>query len=83
MKVFLLLVDVYSELKEFDEAKKILAKAVSEFSGTPQEVKIIIGQANMFMKQGDLKKALNMLKKVDQHHPNFIEAKKKMADIYL
>ncbi len=37
----------------------------------------------MFMKQGDLKKALNMLKKVDQHHPHFIEAKKKMADIYL
>lgn len=35
------------------------------------------------MKQGDLKKALNMLKKVDQHHPNYIEAKKKMADIYL
>lgn len=43
VKVFLLLVDVLCELKEFDEAKKILARAVSEFSGTPQEVKVIIG----------------------------------------
>ena len=34
VKVFPLLVDVLSELKEFDEAKKILAKAVSEFSGS-------------------------------------------------
>ncbi len=35
VKVFLLLVEVLCELKEFDEAKKILTKAVSEFSGTP------------------------------------------------
>jgi pentatricopeptide repeat protein len=35
VKVFLLLIDVLCELKEFDEAKKILQKAVSEFSGTP------------------------------------------------
>ena len=81
--MFILLTEVLCELKEFDEAKKILNKAVAEFQGTASEVKVIIGQANMFMKMGDLKKALNMLKKVDQHHPNYIEAKKKMADIYL
>lgn len=37
----------------------------------------------MYMKMGDLKKALKMLKKVDASNPNFVEAKKKMAEIYL
>lgn len=37
----------------------------------------------MSLKQGDVKKALNMLKKIDASNSNYIEAKKKEADIYL
>ena len=32
---------------------------------------------------GDTKKALKLLKKVDHNNPNFVEAKTRMADIYL
>ena len=32
---------------------------------------------------GDIKKALNMLKKIAPESKNFVEAKKKQADIYL
>lgn len=58
------LVLVYCELKNFDGAKKILSKAVGEFSGTPEEVRVMIAQSDLAMKMGDTKKALNMLKKI-------------------
>jgi tetratricopeptide repeat protein 21B len=60
-----------------------LQRAVAEFSGTNEEVRIIVAQSDLSLKMGDLKKALNMLKKITPDNPNFITAKKKMADIYL
>lgn len=82
-KIFILLIEVKAELADFAGAKKVLQKAVAEFSGTSEEVHIIIGQSNLFMKMGDIKKALNLLKKIGPENPNFIEAKKKAAEIYL
>lgn len=82
-KIFILLIEVKAELADFAGAKKILQKSVVEFSSTTEEVHIIIAQSNLFMKMGDIKKALNMLKKVGPENPNFIEAKKKAAEIYL
>ena len=82
-KIFIFLIEVKAELADFAGAKKILQKAVVEFSSTSEEVHIIISQSNLFMKMGDIKKALNMLKKVAPDNPNFIEAKKKAAEIYL
>ncbi len=37
----------------------------------------------MALKSGDVKKALNMLKKIQPDSRNFLQAKKKQADIYL
>ena len=37
-RIFLNLVNVYCELKEFDQANKILTRAVGEFANTPEEV---------------------------------------------
>ena len=78
-----MLIEVLAEIGNFNEAKKILQKAVVEFSSTTEEVQIIIAQSNLFMKMGDIKKALNMLKKISHENKNFIEAKKKQAQIYL
>ena len=72
-----------AEFGDFASSKKILQKAIAEFTGTAEEVHIIISQSNLFMKMSDIKKALNMLKKVGPENKNFIEAKKKMAEIYL
>ena len=82
-KIFILLIEVKAELADFGGAKKVLQKAVVEFSSTSEEVHIIIGQSNLFMKMGDIKKALNLLKKIGPENPSFIEAKKKAAEIYL
>lgn len=41
-RVFLNLVSVLAECKEFDQAKKILTRAVGEFAGTPEEVQVML-----------------------------------------
>lgn len=82
-RIFLNLVNVYCENKNFDSAKRILSRAVGEFSNTPEEVRVMLAQADLAMKMGDTKKALNMLKKIQPDNRSFIQAKKKQAQIYL
>ena len=67
----------------FDKARKVLARAVGLFRDTPEEVKVMLSQSDLSMREGDTKKALNMLKKITPDNPNFIHAKKKQAEIYL
>ena len=82
-RVFLNLVSVYCEVKNFNEARKILTRAVSEFADTPEEVRVKLAQSDLAMKMGDTKTALNMLKKIQPGDRSFIQAKKKQAQIYL
>jgi tetratricopeptide repeat protein 21B len=72
-------VHVYCELKQFDLAKRILSRAVGEFSNTPEEIRVMLAQADLAMKMGDTKKALNMLKKIQPGDRSFVMAKKKQA----
>ena len=58
------LVQVLCELKDFEAAKKILTRAVSEFAETPEAVRVMLAQSDLSLKMGDTKKALNMLKKI-------------------
>jgi tetratricopeptide repeat protein 21B len=71
-RVFLNLVQVYCEVKNFNEARKILTRAVSEFADTPEEVRVMLAQSDLAMKMGDTKKALNMLKKIQPGDRSFI-----------
>jgi tetratricopeptide repeat protein 21B len=41
-RIFLNLVSVNCELQLFDQAKRILTRAVSEFAGTPEEVRVML-----------------------------------------
>lgn len=58
------MVTVYCESKEFDKAKKLMSRAIAEFQGTPEEVKVMLAQSDMAIKMGDVKKGLAMLKKI-------------------
>ena len=71
------LVQVLCEQKDFVESKKVLTKAVSEFAGTPEEVRVMLAQSDLSLKMGDTKKALNMLKKIQPSDRSFVQAKKK------
>ena len=44
---------------------------------------MMLAQADLAMKMGDTKKALNMLKKIMPENRSFLQAKKKQAQIYL
>ena len=63
-RIFMNIIKVYCELKEFDKAKKVMTRAITEFAGAPEEVKVMLAQSDMALKMGDVKKALAMLKKV-------------------
>jgi tetratricopeptide repeat protein 21B len=41
-RIFINLVMCYCEVKNFDAAKRILSRAVGEFSGTPEEVRVML-----------------------------------------
>jgi tetratricopeptide repeat protein 21B len=82
-RIFINLVMAYCEIKNFDAAKRVLSRAVGEFSGTPEEVRVMLAQSDLAMKMGDTKKALNMLKKITPDSRSFIQAKKKQAQLYL
>lgn len=58
------LIRVYCEVKEFEKAKKVMTRAIAEFQGTPEEVRVMLAQSDMALKMGDVKKGLAMLKKI-------------------
>ncbi|XP_036176058.1 tetratricopeptide repeat protein 21B isoform X5 [Myotis myotis] len=65
------------------EAAKVLQDAIHEFSGTYEELRVTIANADLALAQGDVERALSMLQNVTSEQPYFIEVKEKMADIYL
>ncbi|KAM9669880.1 tetratricopeptide repeat protein 21B isoform 2-T2 [Dama dama] len=83
LSIFLELVEVHRLNGEQHEAAKILQDAIHEFSGTSEELRVTIANADLALAQGDVERALSMLRNVTAEQPYFIEAKEKMADIYL
>lgn len=65
------------------EAIKVLQDAINEFSGTPEEVRVMLANADLVLAQGNVEEALSMLRNVKPEQPNFVQAKEKMATVYL
>ncbi|XP_019378278.1 PREDICTED: tetratricopeptide repeat protein 21B [Gavialis gangeticus] len=83
VSVFLELVDVHCLNGEQHEAAKVLQDAINEFSGTPEELRVMIANADLALAQGDVEQALTTLRNITPEQPYFVQAKEKMADIYL
>lgn len=65
------------------EAAKVMQDAINEFSGTPEELRVTIANADLALLRGDTDLALSMLRNITPEQPYYIQAKEKMADIYL
>uniref|UniRef100_A0A668AXT2 Tetratricopeptide repeat domain 21B n=1 Tax=Myripristis murdjan TaxID=586833 RepID=A0A668AXT2_9TELE len=83
-------VSVYLELAEAlwlngeqHEAAKVMQDAINEFSGTPEELRVTIANADLALLRGDTELALSMLRNITPEQPYYVQAKEKMADIYL
>lgn len=57
--------------------------AINEFSGTPEEIRITIANVDLALSKGNVDMALSMLRNVTPKQPCYMEAKEKMASIYL
>ncbi|XP_053569759.1 tetratricopeptide repeat protein 21A [Bombina bombina] len=81
---------IYLELAELlrlngeqHESTKVMQDALHEFSGTQEEVRVIVANADLAVSKGDVEMALNMLRNISPKQPYYIEVKEKMAHIYL
>ncbi len=57
--------------------------AINSFQGTPEEVRISICNADLALARGDVEGALAMLRNITPEEAYFVEAREKMAEIYL
>lgn len=83
VSVFLELTEAHRLQNEQHEAAKVMQDAINEFQGTPEEVRILIANAELSLARGDVEMALGMLRNITPDQPYFVEAREKMADIYL
>uniref|UniRef100_A0A8C3AZP6 Tetratricopeptide repeat domain 21B n=1 Tax=Cyclopterus lumpus TaxID=8103 RepID=A0A8C3AZP6_CYCLU len=83
LSVFLELAEALWLNGEQHEAAKVMQDAINEFSGTPEELRVTIANADLALLRGDTELALSMLRNITPEQPYYIQAKEKMADIYL
>ncbi|XP_077175955.1 tetratricopeptide repeat protein 21B [Paroedura picta] len=83
VSIYLELVDAHRLSGQQHEAVKVLQDAINEFSGTPEELRVTIANADLALLQGDVEEALTMLRNITAEQPYFVQAKDKMAKIYL
>ncbi|XP_078085798.1 tetratricopeptide repeat protein 21B [Mustelus asterias] len=83
-------VSVYLELAEAqhwngeqDEAAKVMQDAIHEFAGTPEETRITIANVDLAFSKDDVDSAFSMLRSILPEQQYYIEAQKKLAQIYL
>uniref|UniRef100_A0A672L127 Tetratricopeptide repeat protein 21B-like n=1 Tax=Sinocyclocheilus grahami TaxID=75366 RepID=A0A672L127_SINGR len=83
VSVFLELAEALWLNGEQHEAAKMMQDAINEFTGTPEELRVTIANADLALMRGDTELALSMLRNITPEQPYYIQAKEKMADIYL
>jgi tetratricopeptide repeat protein 21B len=57
--------------------------ALNEFGETTEETRVSIANVDLMLSRGDIDNAILNLKKIDSSQPYYIEAREKLASIYL
>ncbi|XP_045392345.1 tetratricopeptide repeat protein 21A isoform X2 [Lemur catta] len=83
VSILLELVDALRLNGELHEATKVLQDAINEFSGTPEEDHITIANVDLALSKGNVDMALSVLRNITPKQPCYVEAREKMASIYL
>ncbi|XP_054537679.1 tetratricopeptide repeat protein 21A isoform X13 [Pan troglodytes] len=65
------------------EATKVMQDTINEFGGTPEENRITIANVDLVLSKGNVDVALNMLRNILPKQSCYMEAREKMANIYL
>ncbi|XP_060983797.1 tetratricopeptide repeat protein 21A isoform X2 [Dama dama] len=83
VSILLELADALRMNGELHEATKVMQDAINEFSGTPEETRITIANVDLALSKGNVDLALSVLQSITPKQPCYMEAKEKMASIYL
>ncbi|KAJ1480809.1 hypothetical protein T484DRAFT_1668725 [Baffinella frigidus] len=81
--IYLNLAKVHAELEHTPEATKIIQDARAEFQGSTVSSQIIIVDAEISLKRGDVQSALVLLKSVSRGDPYYLKARVATASIHL
>ena len=81
--MYLELADVFLLNKLQHEATKTMQDAINEFKGTSEETRVSVANVDLLLSRGDVDNALGLLKKIEPAQPYYVEARQKMATIYL
>ncbi|CAG0921103.1 unnamed protein product [Notodromas monacha] len=81
--IYVELADSLRLMKKTNEAAKIMEEARHEFMGTPEEMRVTVSNADMFLSRGDVDGALSILKNIGPEQAYYLQAREKMAKIYL
>ena len=65
------------------EAAKVMQDAINDFQGSSEEVRLTIANVDLALARGAVDEALGMLRNITPEQMYFIEARVKMAEIYL
>lgn len=65
------------------EAAKVMQDAINDFQGSGEEVRLTIANVDLALARGAVDDALGMLRNITPGQSYFIQAREKMADIYL
>ena len=57
--------------------------AINEFKGTSEETRVSVANVDLLLSRNDIETALVLLKKIEPSQPYYVEAREKMANIYL
>ena len=74
--IHLLLAEVYVALQLLDKAGSMMQQAIFEFSGTAQEGRVTIANAQLEMQKGEIERALTMLRAIETSSPHYNAARK-------
>ena len=81
--IYLDYAELLSEVGEREKADRTMKEAKSLFAGTPAEARVQLAEAAILTKSGDVDRALKILGGITVSHPCYVEAARRMADIYL
>ncbi|XP_020711621.2 tetratricopeptide repeat protein 21B-like [Athalia rosae] len=81
--LYLELISAYSKIRKFNDALLLMDEAKSELSGTVEEGRITIGNAELCLEMGDIDNAINLLSKILPGQPYYLQAHTRLAEIHL
>ncbi|XP_066538772.1 tetratricopeptide repeat protein 21B [Hoplias malabaricus] len=83
VSVFLELVDTLRLNGEQHEAAKVMQDAIWQFKETPEEMRVMVANVDLALAKDDVDTALNVLRSVPPSKSSYIQAKEKLAYVYL